>query len=225
MPGPVSALVPTLDAAKTLPGCLSALFPGVVAGLIRELVVSDGGSTDATRAIAGAAGAAWVAGPPGRGLQLRRGAAVARADWLLVVHADTCLSPGWEIAAGRHMARRPGHAGYFRLAFDERGAGPSLVASWGNLRARAFGLPFGDQALLIPRALYDAVGGYPDIPLMEDVALARALRGRLALIDAAAVTGFDRYARRGWARQGAANLWRQARFLAGADPARLARRY
>jgi rSAM/selenodomain-associated transferase 2 len=225
MPAPVSVLIPTLNAAAGLPGCLAALMPGLAAGLIAELIVSDGGSADATVVIAGTAGARIVAGPAGRGGQLRRGAAAARGDWLLVVHADTRLGPGWADAAARHMATRPDRAGYFRLRFDAAGPGPRIVAGWGNARSRALDLPFGDQGLLIPRGLYDATGGYPDIPLMEDLALARALRGRLAAIDAEAATGFARYRARGWVRQGAANLWRQARFLAGADPAALARGY
>jgi rSAM/selenodomain-associated transferase 2 len=225
MPAPISVVVPTRDAAPGLAQCLSALVEGVAAGLIRELVVSDGGSTDATRAIARAAGARIVAGPAGRGGQLRRGVAEARGDWLLVLHADTRLGAGWTAAAARHLVDRPDSAGWFRLRFDAPGTPPRLVAGWGNLRARHLGLPFGDQGLLIARGLYDAVGGYPDIPLMEDMALARALAGRLAPIDAEALSDFARYRERGWVRQGAGNLWRQMRFLAGADPARLARRY
>ena len=90
--------------------------------------------------------------------------------------------------------------------------------------ARLFGLPFGDQGLLVARADYDTAGGYPDVALMEDVALIRALP-RARALDATATTDASRYHAQGWVRQGAANLWRQARFLAGADPARLARGY
>ncbi|HBG99990.1 MAG TPA: glycosyl transferase [Rhodobacteraceae bacterium] len=225
MPAPLSVVIPTRNAGATLTGCLAALMPGVTAGLIGDLVISDAGSTDATAAIARDAGARLLSGSPGRGGQLRRGVAAARGAWFLILHADTRLGAGWVAAVAGHIARQPDRAGYFRLAFDAAGPGPRIVAGWGNLRARLFGLPFGDQGLLIALPLYQAVGGYPDIPLMEDMALAQALRGRLARIDAAAVTGFDRYRARGWPRQGAANLWRQARYLAGADPARLARRY
>ncbi|MEO0864971.1 MAG: glycosyl transferase, partial [Pseudomonadota bacterium] len=115
-----------------------------------------------------------------------------------------------------------GKAGYFRLSFDRGGR---VVARWANLRSRLFGLPYGDQGLLVPRRLYNRVGGYPDIPLMEDVALARALRGQLKPLDAVAVTSADKYRRQGWLRRGTRNLWTLARFFAGTDPETLAAAY
>ena len=93
MRAPVSVVIPTLDAAADLGPCLAALGEGLQAGLLRELVISDGGSTDATRAVADEAGAIWVSGPPGRGGQLGRGVAASEGDWLLVLHADTWLAP------------------------------------------------------------------------------------------------------------------------------------
>ena len=222
MRAPVSVVIPTLNAEAELGPCLAALGPGLQAGLLRELVISDGGSTDGTRAIAEAAGALWVAGPPGRGGQLARGVAAAGGPWLLVLHADTLLSLDWPEAVLRGM--EAGEPGYFRLRFRARGPGAAWVAGWANLRARAFGLPFGDQGLLVSRADYMAAGGYPDIPLMEDMALARTLP-RPRPLAATAETGAARFEAHGWLRQGAANLWRQARFLAGADPDRLARGY
>jgi len=219
----ISIVIPTLEAEPALPACLGALVEGVPAGLVREVIVSDGGSTDATRAIAEAAGAVIVTGPPSRGGQLRRGAAAARGEWLLVVHADTVLPAGWSGAVRARM--ETGGPAAFRLSFDQAGLRPWLVAGWANLRSRLFGLPYGDQGLLIPRAVYDAAGGYPDIPLMEDVALARALKRRIALMPLAVTTASDRYARAGWLRRGARNLGTLARYLCGADPDRLAARY
>ena len=225
MPAPLSVVIPTLNAAAGLPGAAAALMPGVEAGLIRELVVSDGGSQDATVEIAGALGAVTVAGPPGRGGQLARGVAAARGDWLLLLHADTVLAPGWVAGAEAHIARHPDSAGHFRLAFRAGGLAPRLVAGWANLRSRAFGLPYGDQGLLVSRDLLTGVGGIPDLPLMEDVALARALKGRLRPLAAEARTSAERYERDGWLRRGARNLGTLARYLAGADPALLAERY
>lgn len=222
MRAPLSIVIPTLDAEAGLPDCLAALIEGVAAGLVRDLVITDGGSSDATLAIAAAAGALWIDGPAGRGGQLRRGVAASAGTWLMILHADTVLSPGWVGAVEAGMAR--GAPGYFRLRFRADGLAPRIVAGWANLRARLLGLPFGDQGLLVARSDYDAAGGYPDIALMEDVALIRALP-RARALDATATTDASRYHARGWARQGAANLWRQARFLAGADPARLARGY
>jgi rSAM/selenodomain-associated transferase 2 len=225
MRAPVSVVIPTLNAEQALPACLAALMEAVESGLIRELVISDGGSRDATAEIARAAGAWLVTGAPSRGGQLRRGAQVARGDWLLFVHADTVLAPGWSVAAAAHMAADPGRAACFRLRFDTTGLRPALVAGWANLRTRVLGLPYGDQALLVGRHLYDASGGYPDIPLMEDVALARALRGRLAVLPVTARTSAARYVAEGWFRRGRRNLWTLARYLCGADPADLARGY
>ena len=223
MRAPLSIVVPTLDAAAELPGCLAALMEGVGEGLVRELVVSDGGSHDATLALARAAGAVVVSGPPGRGGQIRRGVAASGGPWLLILHADTRLDPGWSDTVRAHLARR-GEAAWFRLAFRAGGVAPRIVAGWANLRSRA-GLPYGDQGLLVPRALLDAVGGYEDIALMEDVALARRLRGRMRGLPVTARTGAGRYEAGGWARRGARNLWTLARYLGGADPARLARDY
>ena len=225
MPAPLSVVIPTLNAAPGLPGAAAALIAGVEAGLIRELVVSDGGSEDATVEIASALGAKIVEGPPGRGGQLARGVAAAGGDWLLLLHADTELAPGWVAAAEAHIARHPERAGYFRLAFRAEGLAPRLVAGWANLRSRTFGLPYGDQGLLISRTLLAEVGGVPDLPLMEDVALARALKRRLRPLPAEARTSAERYERDGWLRRGAHNLGTLARYLTGADPAALAERY
>lgn len=222
MPAPVSVVVPTLDAAAELPGCLQALMEGVAAGLVCELVVSDGGSRDATVALAREAGAVVVEGPRGRGGQIRRGVAASRGAWLLVLHADTRLGQGWSDAVRAHLPT--GEAGWFRLRFRARGVAPRLVERWAHGRSR-LGLPYGDQGLLLPRALHDAVGGFEDMPLMEDVAIARRLRGRLRPIPATAHTAAGRYEAGGWARRGARNLWTLGRYLAGADPERLARSY
>jgi len=225
MPAPISVVIPTLNAAAGLPGTAAALMPGLAQGLVRELIVSDGGSTDATRALAERLGAVWVAGAPGRGGQLARGAAAAAGDWLLLLHADTQLSPDWPAAVAAHLAGSPDKAGYFRLRFRARGAAPWLVAGWANLRSRLFGLPYGDQGLLINRRLLDEIGGVPDLPLMEDVALAGRLRGRLTPLPADAATAAERFVRDGWVRRGTRNLWTLARYLAGADPAALATSY
>ncbi|WP_324753790.1 TIGR04283 family arsenosugar biosynthesis glycosyltransferase [Roseovarius sp. Pro17] len=219
----LSVIVPTRDAAVRLPVLLSGLMEGVESGLIRELIVSDGGSGDATARIAEEAGALWCEGPPSRGGQLRRGAELAGGEWLLFLHADTGLPVGWSGAVLTQMS--DGRPGYFRLAFDARGLAPWLVAGWANLRSRLFHLPYGDQGLLISRIDYDAVGGYLDIPLMEDVAMARRLGARLSVMPLTVLTSATRYRREGWLRRGARNLSLLLRYLAGADPEDLRRRY
>jgi len=224
MPAPISIIIPTLNASGPLPRLLQTAVPGLSAGLIREVIVSDGGSSDATQEIAEAAGARVVDGAASRGGQLRRGCAASRGDWLLVLHADSELPLDWpEIVS--HALADSDQAYAFHLAFRATGLAPCLVAGWANLRSRAFGLPYGDQGLLISRALYDRVGGYRDQALMEDVAIALALRGHLHLLQGVLTTSADRYQREGWARRGARNLLLLGRYLLGAPPERLARRY
>ena len=220
MPAPISVVIPTLNAAATLSDTLEALVEGLDAGLVTELIVSDGGSEDGTAVLADAWGATVIDGPASRGGQLRRGCAAARGPWLLVLHADTVLQPGWTDAVRTHLTGS--QAGYFQLRFDRGGR---LVAGWANLRSRWFGLPYGDQGLLLSRMLYERTGGYRDIPLMEDVAMARALRGYLQPLESVAQTSAARYRAQGWIRRGARNLTLLAQFLLGADPARLAQRY
>ncbi len=220
MVAPISVIIPTLNAAQAMPGCAAALYEGVQAGMIRELIVSDGGSGDDTVRIADEIGAKVLHGPPSRGGQLQRGCDAAQGTWLLVVHADTQLAPGWTEHAARHMAQ--GGAGYGWLRFD---AGGRAVAGWANLRSRVFGLPYGDEALLLPAALYARVGGYADQPLMEDVALARALRGHVRPAGFVAVTSAEKYRQQGWLRRGARNLMTLARYFAGVSPEQLANSY
>ncbi|WP_170426518.1 TIGR04283 family arsenosugar biosynthesis glycosyltransferase [Ruegeria arenilitoris] len=222
MPAPISIVIPTLNAGDSLPATLGALMEGLHAGLIRELIVSDGGSTDQTVEIADEAGAEIVTGPPSRGGQLAQGCAAAKGEWLLVLHADTVLQEGWSKSVGDHLST--GAPAAFRLSFRASGFAPAWVAGWANLRSRLFGLPYGDQGLLIPRAMYQKVGGYRDQPLMEDVALVRRLRG-ITLLPSRAFTSADRYQRAGWLRRGARNLWTLTRYFLGADPERLAQAY
>ncbi len=222
MPAPISIVIPTLNAADSLPDTLSAVTEGLHAGLIRELIVTDGGSTDLTLEIANAAGAKIVTGATSRGGQLRRGCAEASGDWMLILHADTQLQQGWSAAVSAHLPS--GKPAAFSLAFQAKGFMPRWVAGWANLRSRMFGLPYGDQGLLVPRRLYETVGGYPDQPLMEDVALVRVLPG-ITLLSPHAVTSADRYARAGWLRRGARNLWTLTRYFLGADPNKLVQAY
>ncbi len=222
MSAPISIVIPTLNAAQTLPGTLQALMEGLHSGLIRELIVSDGGSEDPTLEIADEAGARIVTGPASRGGQLQRGCTEALGEWLLILHADTELQQGWSAVVAEHLSSdRPAA---FRLRFRASGFAARWIAGWANLRSRVFGLPYGDQGLLVRRKDYNAVGGFQDQPLMEDVALIRALQ-RPVLLKADAVTSAERYIRQGWFRRGARNLWTLARYFLGADPHLLAQSY
>lgn len=202
--GSVSIVIPTLNVAERLRCCLPPLAEFRALDLIREVVLVDGGSSDATAAIAEAAGARLVVSERGRGVQLAAGAEAARGDWLLFLHADTVLAVDWADAvrtfiANPENARR---AGYFRLRLDDGRMGARRIAWLANMRSRLFGLPYGDQGLLIARAFYREIGGFGPLPVMEDVDLVRRIgRRRLVMLDAEATTSAARYRRGGfWLR-------------------------
>jgi len=222
----ISVVIPTLNAETTLQQALAPLVTAAVEGLVKEVVVADGGSADRTLEMAEDAGARIVSTARGRGVQLAAGCAAAKGDWLLVLHADTRLGEGWELAAADHIAQRPDKAGFFRFALDDRGLRSALWEHGVALRCRALSLPYGDQGLLISRRLYDEVGGYRPLPLMEDVDLVRRLGPkRLAPLSARAVTSAERYRRDGYLGRSMRNTVLLARYFAGADPERLARAY
>ncbi|MEO0817565.1 MAG: TIGR04283 family arsenosugar biosynthesis glycosyltransferase [Pseudomonadota bacterium] len=226
MSAPISIIIPTLDAADHLPVCLESLLPGVAAGLVREVVISDGGSSDQTLDIAVDAGCEIHTSEPGRGTQLRSGAATARGDWFLFLHADTALSPDWVERVGAHIERGPSMAAAFSLVYRSDAPEARWLARRANLRSRWFGLPYGDQGLLISRSLYSEVGGHLDQPLMEDVAIVRAIgRKRLAILSAEARTSADKYERDGWRKRAYSNAWLLMRYLMGASPDELAKAY
>ena len=222
----ISVVIPTLNAAAHLTRALAPLVPAAAEGLVRELIVSDGGSTDASLDIADAAGARIVEGPPGRGRQLIAGAAMARAEWLLFLHADTALEEGWSREAAHFMQASTDRAAAFRFAFDDDTGAARRAAWWVGLRCHVLALPYGDQGLLISRKLYDSIGGYRDMPLMEDVDIVRRIgRARLSVLRTRAVTSAEKHRRDGYGRRAWRNLVLVARYMAGADPAILAREY
>ncbi|MGQ0672956.1 MAG: TIGR04283 family arsenosugar biosynthesis glycosyltransferase [Hyphomicrobium sp.] len=227
----ISVVIPTLDAEAHLTRTLAALVPAAMDGVVRELIVSDGGSTDGTRAIADEAGAVIIEAVRGRGSQLGAGAGAARCSWLMFLHADTVLAPGWDSEASDFMrdvdrGARPDRAAAFRFALDDHGMAARIVERGVALRNRLFRLPFGDQGLLISRRLYDAVGGYRPLPIMEDVDFARRLgRSRIAMLGSRAITSADRYRRDGYVRRVLRNQSCLLSYACGGDPARLAARY
>jgi len=196
--------------------------------LLREVIVADGGSSDETVAGAGAAGARVVAAPRGRGGQLAAGAAAASGDWLLFLHADCRLEAGWESAvdAFKRAPAAVDRAGYFDLALDDPAPAARRLERIVAWRCRVLALPYGDQGLLIARSLYDAVGGFASLPLMEDVDLVRRLgRRRLGRIGARCLASARRYRRDGYFRRPLRNLLCVSLYFAGVPPARIVRLY
>jgi rSAM/selenodomain-associated transferase 2 len=190
--------------------------------------VCDGGSRDDTTAVARRCGAVVVTGEAGRGGQLAAGADAGSAPWLLFLHADTQLAPGWADAAGRFMASAENaeKAGYFRLQFDSTDRRARRIERLVAWRCRTFGLPYGDQGLLVSRAFYRRLGGFRGLPLMEDVELVRRIgRRRLVALDADALTSAERYERDGWLARPLLNLSCLALFLVGVPSGAIRRLY
>jgi len=222
----IDVVIPALNAARSLALTLDSLVGDH--GLRLSVTVCDGGSRDDTTMIARQAGAAVIVTEPGRGRQLADGAMAGSAPWLLFLHADTTLSASWPAAARQFMAL-PAHApkaGYFRLRFasaDPRARRLERLVAW---RCRIFGLPYGDQGLLIERGFYRLTGGFRPLPLMEDVDFVRRIgRRNLAALDADAVTSAERYERDGWLARPMRNLGCLALYFAGLSPNVIRRLY
>jgi len=218
----LSVVIPTLNAAAGLARTLEALREWPDA----QIIVVDGGSSDGSVALAHVHGVEVIAAARGRGIQLAAGARAARGAWLLFLHADTVPAPGWRAALEAFMRTEDGPAGYFRFALDDAAPAARRLERRVAWRCRAFGLPYGDQGLLIARRRYEAVGGFRPLPLMEDVDLVRRL-GRRALrpIDHPAVTSAIRYRRAGYRRRSLRNLLCLTLYFLGLPPRALVRLY
>jgi len=136
---------------------------------------------------------------PGRGLQLKSGARFAKGDWLFFLHADSTLTKGWMQTLADHTDTEPDKALALRLRFDDDGFFPRLLEYWVRFRCWAFAMPYGDQGLLISRALYEEISGYNEMPLMEDVDIIKRIgRARLKLSDQVIITSAEKYNKYGY---------------------------
>jgi rSAM/selenodomain-associated transferase 2 len=218
---PLSIVILARNAAASLPATFAALAEGRSGKLIREVILADGDSADGTREVARSAGADVLIAPAGRGAQLAAGAARAAGPWLLFLHADTVLAPGWAAAVAAFIADPANgrRAAVFRLNLDDAGPRARRVERLARWRGRVFGLPYGDQGLLIAADFYRALGGYRPLPLMEDVDFARRIgRRRLELLDVAAITSAARYRTGGWWLRPLRNLAILALYFLGVPP-------
>ncbi|MFZ5484062.1 MAG: TIGR04283 family arsenosugar biosynthesis glycosyltransferase [Pseudomonadota bacterium] len=219
----LSIILPTLDEAEGITACLAPLQGLRQAG--HQVVVVDGGSRDGTPGLAAPLADRVLAAPRGRARQMNAGAALAEGDAFLFLHADTRLP---EAAAARIAAALVDHAwGRFDVRIEGRPALLRLVAALMNLRSRLTGIATGDQAIFVRRTVFEALGGFPDQPLMEDIELSRRLKrfGRPACLTARVRTSGRRWERHGVWRT-ILLMWRlRFDYWRGVPAERLARRY
>src|SRR5207249_3636384 len=178
LPAALSVVVPTLDEVEALPASLAAARqPGV-----HEVIVVDGGSRDGTLAVARARADRVLEAPRGRARQMNAGAAAARGDVLLFLHADTRVPAGYARAVARALADPAVVGGRFDVRLDAAGLAYRALGRLISLRSRLTRVATGDQAIFVRRVVFERLGGYPFVPLMEDVALSRAMKraGRVA---------------------------------------------
>ena len=219
----VSIVVPALNEAARIADCLRRLrraFPDC------ELVVVDGGSTDGTFDLA-AQHAQIVRSPPGRAAQMNAGAALTTGDVLWFIHVD-CLIPADALGLLRSAMLDSGVVGGgLQLRFDQRSWGLDYLAISSNQRARRLHWIFGDQAMFVRRDVFDSVGGFPELPLMEDLEMSRILRrrGRLVMLPTSVTASARRLVEQGPWRMTVLMQWLKVQYLLGVNPERIRRRY
>ena len=219
----ISIIMPVLNEAELVERSLAAIekTPDL------EIVVVDGGSQDGTVELAKAANVKVFSAPAGRARQMNAGAAAATGEILLFLHADTRLPAGFEMLVHQSLERPGSVAGAFRLQID--GSMPCLraIELGVNWRSRLLGLPYGDQAIFLPATVFKEIGGFPDLPIMEDFELIGRLkrRGRIAIAPARAITSARRWQKLGIWKTTAINQLAIAAYLLGVSPHRIARWY
>ncbi|MDG1020905.1 MAG: glycosyltransferase family 2 protein [Emcibacteraceae bacterium] len=163
---------------------------------------------------------------PGRGLQLATGANFASGEWLFFLHGDSQLPESWLKVLAKHVDHDPDKAFTFRLRFDDQGFFPRLLEYWVRFRCFAFALPYGDQGLFISKDLYDDIGGYKDMPLMEDVDIIKRIgRARLIVGSDEVITSAEKYNKYGYLLRMIWNGFCLLLYNLGVDPATIKKIY
>lgn len=221
----LSIIVPVLDEATGIAAALAALEPFRARGA--EVIVVDGGSRDRTVELARPLADQVIAAPRGRGTQMNAGAAAARGDALLFLHADTRLPPDADRIMLDGLSSPSWQWGRFDVRIEGKSPLLALIGSMMNWRSLATGIATGDQAMFATRAAFAQAGGFPDIPLMEDIELSKRLKrvSRPLCLAARVTTSGRRWEQRGTIRA-ILLMWRlRLAYFLGAEPAALARRY
>lgn len=221
----LSIIIPVLDEEAEIAHVLAALAPLRSRGV--ETIVVDGGSRDRTVALAAPLADRVITAPRGRAVQMNVGAVAATGDVLLFLHADTRLPAEADRLVLDGLARSGRQWGRFDVRISGRHPLLRVVAALMNIRSRLTGIATGDQAMFVRRDLFERVGGFPAIPLMEDVAFSRAAKrvGEPLCLSPRAITSGRRWEQRGVMRT-ILLMWRlRLAYSLGAAPARLAHLY
>ncbi len=224
-PNHISVIIPVLDEAAEIVDCLHALADWRRRG--HEVIVVDGGSRDATVERARGLADRVIASPPGRAIQMNRGAAVARGGILLFLHVDTRLPADADRLVAAALDGPTHRWGRFDVRLSGRHPLLRVVETLMNLRSRLSGIATGDQAIFVRRTDFEAVGGFPEIALMEDIALSRRLKrlSRPCCLRERLVTSSRRWEANGIVHTICLMWWLRLAYFLGADPARLQGRY
>jgi len=222
-PPDISVIIPVLNDAEALDLALGSIqdYTGV------ECIVVDGGSSDESAEVAQSRGVKVLHSPPGRARQMNAGAEVAEGRFLLFLHADTRLPEGFDGHVRQILTGSGVAAGAFQLQIDAPSARLRLIEKTANWRSRYLQMPYGDQAIFLRKELFREMGGFPDLPIMEDFQLIRRLQGegRIVIAPAAVVTSARRWKKLGALRTTLLNQLMILGFYLGLEPARLARWY
>ncbi len=221
----ISVIIPTVNEERNIGVCIREVL---AEGVDCEIIVADGGSTDCTVEKAKEFhGVKVVSSDRGRGLQMNRGVLSASGNVLLFLHADTRLEEGWSRDVNGALRDDAFAGGAFSLGIDGAGRHFRLIELWVKMRCSLFSLPYGDQGIFVRRDIFDKLGGYRDIPLMEDVDLVRRIKrtGHMTVLTRKAVTSARRWAGGGWIRVSLLNQLIMVLFRLGVDPGRLAKMY
>jgi rSAM/selenodomain-associated transferase 2 len=218
----ISIIIPTLNEERHI----GAIAEGLV-GRAGEIIVVDGGSSDRTTTLARERGLRVEQCPAGRAAQLNHGAACATGRVLLFLHADTRLPKDFATLLLEALSRGNVIAGAFSLAIENAGPALRFIACCANIRSRLLQLPYGDQAIFITREHFDRLGGFPALPIMEDVLFIRKARdsGRIAILPQCVTTSARRWQRLGVVRTTLVNQLVVLGFFLGVAPERLASLY
>jgi glycosyltransferase involved in cell wall biosynthesis len=223
----ISVVIPTLNAERGLVRTLACLLEPAMRGLVRDVVIADGGSTDLTLEIAEDAGCEIIRAGGTRGNLLDAGARAAKGPWLLFLHAETTLEPGWDGEAYQFVRQGDEkRAATFRFALDDKRWAARRAELVYRLRNKILALPYGDQGLLISKAQYDRLGGYKDLNVLEDIDLVSRLKrqaGRAGItrLAARAITSRARYHAEFKLTRPIRNAARLALYAMGVSPERL----